>query len=259
MAGLKFHHLNCGTFCPFGGKLVNSSPARMVCHCLLVETPRNGLLLVDTGLGEQVMNGGEHLLELGFKLAARPRLEPNATATAQLKKLGFDPSDVRHVVLTHMDVDHAGGLREFPGAEVHVFRREHQEAMSPTTIMGHRRYPKRMWSHGPKWVLHGELGDLPSEILLVPLVGHTPGHCGVALESESGWIMHAGDAYFHSAEMESEPHCPPGLVAFQNIMQWSRRERLRNPARLRTLVRAPDERVRVFCAHDPSEFDRSLL
>jgi hypothetical protein len=49
------HHLNTGTMCPIGRRLVNGTGglfqrARMVCHCLLIETG-DGLALVDTGIG----------------------------------------------------------------------------------------------------------------------------------------------------------------------------------------------------------------
>ena len=52
---MRIHHLNTGTMCPIGQRLVNGTGsifrrARMVCHCLLVET-HDGLALVDTGIG----------------------------------------------------------------------------------------------------------------------------------------------------------------------------------------------------------------
>jgi hypothetical protein len=52
---MRIHHLNTGTMCPIGRRLVNGTGslferARMVCHCLLIET-HDGLALVDTGLG----------------------------------------------------------------------------------------------------------------------------------------------------------------------------------------------------------------
>ena len=40
---MRVHHLNTGTMCPIGRRLVNGTGsifqrARMVCHCLLIET-----------------------------------------------------------------------------------------------------------------------------------------------------------------------------------------------------------------------------
>ncbi len=37
-----------------------------------------------------------------------------------MKRLGYSINDVRHIILTHLDLDHAGGLHDFPNAAVHV-------------------------------------------------------------------------------------------------------------------------------------------
>ena len=52
---MRVHHLNCGTLCPHGRRLLAGEggllePATVVCHCLLIETD-DGLVLVDTGFG----------------------------------------------------------------------------------------------------------------------------------------------------------------------------------------------------------------
>jgi len=39
-----------------------------------------------------------------------------------------DASDVRHIVLTHLGFDHAGGLDDFPAATVHLLRQESDHA-----------------------------------------------------------------------------------------------------------------------------------
>ena len=39
---------------------------------------------------------------------AHSKLDPAETAVQQVKALGYSPSDVRHVLLTHLDRDHAG-------------------------------------------------------------------------------------------------------------------------------------------------------
>ena len=77
-------------------------------------------------------------------------------------------------------------------------------------------------------------GQLPPEILLVPLVGHTRGHCGIAVDTGEQWLLCAGDAYFYREEMSWEkPHCTPGLAWYQRLMQVHSRWRLLNQRRLR--------------------------
>lgn len=240
----------------------------MVCHCLLLET-KDGLALVDTGLGTEDCADPALRLGRGFGVAARPRLDPAETALAHVTRLGFQREDVRHLVPTHLDLDHAGGLPDFPGATVHIFRPEHDAAMSPRTTIEKHRYRAPHWAHGPKWhlldVAEGgdswfgfdsvrALGGTDDEVLLVPTIGHTRGHCAVAVRTSDGWLLHAGDAYFFDAEMDAtRPRCTPALAAFQRIAAIDDQARVSNQQRLRALARDHGSEVRIFCAHSPVE------
>jgi glyoxylase-like metal-dependent hydrolase (beta-lactamase superfamily II) len=260
---LKIHHLNCATFCPLGGRLVNGPPARLVCHCLLIES-NQGLILVDTGIGLLDIKNPSRLRS-AFRFFARPRFQESEAAINQIEALGYSAKDVRHIILTHLDFDHAGGLPEFPDAEVHVYNDEYAAAMArESRIERHRYYPAN-WKHNPKWNRYEANGEnwfgfesvrgmkgLPPEVLMIPLPGHTRGHCAVAVETGAGWILHAGDAYFHRHEMDPQPRCTPGLQGFQTFMAADNGKRLHNQARLRSL-RAEQSSVEVFCAHDPDE------
>ncbi|MBB1051650.1 MBL fold metallo-hydrolase, partial [Dietzia sp. CW19] len=93
---MRIHQMNCGTF---AGRL----PTRV----LLVEAPA-GLVLVDTGIG--LRDIADPAARLGpLRHAMRPRLDPSETAYRRIEAMGFDPREVRHIVLTHMDFDHIGG------------------------------------------------------------------------------------------------------------------------------------------------------
>jgi glyoxylase-like metal-dependent hydrolase (beta-lactamase superfamily II) len=80
----------------------------------------------------------------------RPRLDPAETAVRRIAALGYRPADVRHVVLTHLDPDHAGGIADFPGATVHVTAAAYRAA----TAAERYRYRRRQWAHGTRWRLH---------------------------------------------------------------------------------------------------------
>lgn len=267
--GMRIHHLNCGTMCPNGARLVNGEggflePSRIVCHCLLIEGD-SGLVLVDTGFGvEDTLK--PRRLGAAFALM-RPRAEIGETALTQIEALGFAAEDVKQIVATHLDPDHSGGLPDFPLAEVHVFARELDAAMSPT-LRDRPRYRRAHWSHNPHWIRHeieGDewfgfegvkiLPDLGTEVLMVPLIGHTLGHTGIAIKRKDGWLLHCGDAYFHHDELSTPPGCPSGLRLFQNLNNADRRQRLANQERLRELVSRHGEEVSLLCSHDPYELD----
>lgn len=280
---MQVHHLNCGVSEPFGGKLMGGEghPLRKVhgvCHCLLIESDR-GLVLVDSGFGT---GDAEHPVErLGkrFVSLARPVLEPRYTALHQLRALGYDSKDVTHILLTHLDPDHAGGISDFPHARVHVMEAEYQAA---NATPGRRerataRINQKQWEHGPLWETyaenHGErwfgfeavreLRGLPPEILLVPLRGHSSGHTGIAVQVNSAertrdkWLLHAGDAYFIHTELDvNHPKTPLGLRIFERRQNVDANASVTNQARLRALINAHGDQVEVFCSHDPAEFFR---
>ncbi len=272
---LRARHLNCGTMCPYGARLIHGhggllAPGKLVCHCLLVETSR-GLVLVDTGFGERDLRAPAARLGRAFLANTRPLLAPEETAVARLRALGHDPRDVRDLVLTHLDLDHAGGLADFPEARVHVAKNEHAAAMARSTLFEKGRYRPAQWSHDVQWVEHAQFGERfmgfeavraldPKEpdVLLVPLTGHTRGHCAVAVRTDRGWLLHAGDAYMHHGEVHGARRtCPPGLDWYGALIATDRSSWVRNQDRLRALTNAHAQsgELTVFCAHSVDEFD----
>jgi glyoxylase-like metal-dependent hydrolase (beta-lactamase superfamily II) len=113
---MRVHHLNCATIRP-------PAVPEMVTHCLLVET-ESGPVLVDAGYGTDDIDRTRERMGSLLPLLLRPALQRSETAIEQVRKLGFAPEDVRHVILTHLDVDHVGGVSDFPWARVHLTRDE---------------------------------------------------------------------------------------------------------------------------------------
>lgn len=263
---LRVHHLDCATMCTLAPRLVvGPGHPGLVCHVLLVETEA-GLVLVDTGLGTADVRAPVERLGRSFTWMVRPRLDEAQTALRQVERLGFTAADVRHIVLTHLDLDHAGGLSDFPKAKVHVTLQEHEAAMLSSSFLEQRRYRPIQWAHWPDFEMYRTRGTrwfgfdavdtlrgLPPEILLVPLFGHTRGHAGVAVHTTDGWQLHAGDAYFHRATVEGG-EVPPTLRLFERAMAMDDAARRSNQARIHALARTGE--ARVYCAHDPVELAR---
>lgn len=196
---MNIHYLNCFT-----------CNARFPRHwrsgalVLLIES-NDGLILVDTGLGTRDYIHTPGIL-WAFKLITIVPLDPEEAAIRQVTKLGFQPEDVRHIVLTHMHFDHAGALPDFPRSKIHVHRFEY-EAIKSGKI---RRwtdggYNRHILDHGPDFELYDKTGEkwydfdairlrLAPEMYLLPLFGHTAGHCGVAVKDGDEWLLHVADA-----------------------------------------------------------------
>lgn len=272
MSQLKIHHMNCGTMCPACRRLINGSGsfferAEMVCHCLLVESEQ-GLVLVDTGLGTNDVLDPSRRLGTGFVAMMAPQLRMEETAIEQIMALGFKASDVKHIVPTHLDLDQAGGLSDFPDAQVHVFEPEYRHAINPS-LRDSLRFRKAQFAHKPKWKIHASTTDnwygfqairpiADVDLFMVPLIGHTRGHVGVAVKQGGKWLLHCGDAYFHRSEvaLKHEDPMPAGLAFFEKLVQTLPAERLATQARLRELVKSSGDEVELFCAHDPVEYAR---
>lgn len=268
---MKVHHLNCATMCPRGERLLAGTggllaQAKLVAHCLLIEAG-DQLVLIDTGLGTTDVANPKRLGQ-PFRAFVRPQCKAAETAIRQIEGLGLDPADVRHIVVTHLDVDHAGGLADFPSAEVHVSASELAAAQAPP-LREKARYVSAQWDHDPVWVEHrvdGDrwfgfdsvrlLPDIGAEIAMVPLAGHSTGHVGIAVESAGGWLLHCGDAYFHSREVATPHSCPVGLRVFQTVVNHNGKARRQNQERLRELAREHREDVRLVCSHDPGELEQ---
>jgi glyoxylase-like metal-dependent hydrolase (beta-lactamase superfamily II) len=270
---VRIHYLNCGTDCPVGGRLFDGFSkgplAKLSCAAQLIETA-DALVLIDTGYGTQDVRRPHPRLSKTMHALLNIKFRMEETAIHQVRALGFSPDDVRHIVITHLDFDHAGGIEDFPNARVHVMEVERDSAERQRRgFISRRRYRPLQWDDVRDWRTYGNGGErwfgfeavrdldgLPPEILMVPLPGHTWGHAGVAIQQRDRWVLNAGDAYFFREEMNiRRPRCTPGLRAYQRMMEVDRGKRLGNQERLRDLKRQMGGELTIFCSHDAQELE----
>jgi N-acyl homoserine lactone hydrolase len=183
-------------------------------YAFVIEHPE-GLIVVDTGETARVAEPGYFpWWHPYFRFAVREWVQPEEEIGPQMRALGFDPHDVRWVLLTHLHTDHAGGLAHFPSAKHLLARREYEDG---TGVLGMLRgfLPNR-W---PDWFrptlvdMQPEArGPFPSshrvtqagDILLVPTPGHTVGHLSVMVQTADVCYFLAGDASYTQDLMLAE-------------------------------------------------------
>ena len=238
----------------------------LVCHVLLVESG-DGLVLVDSGFG--LRDVADTSKRLGpSRLLIRPVLDPDETAIAQVRALGFDPAEVRDIVLTHFDADHVGGLADFPAARVHLTTDEAEAALHPRTRIEKSRYLPACRDHDPVLVRHdasdteswrGFPGavEIVDGVVLVPLPGHTRGHAAVAVEAGNRWILHAGDAFYLRRQLDHRGRVPRGIGTMERTVahDWSKVRA--NHRRLAEVLAADDPTLLLVNAHDPELLERA--
>ncbi|MFE7839427.1 MBL fold metallo-hydrolase [Streptomyces sp. NPDC057474] len=257
---MKVHHLNCGTMLP--------PTDALVCHVLLIEAP-SGLVLVDSGYGlHDIADPGRRLGPV--RHLVRPVLQAEETAARQVEALGFHRDDVRHIVVTHFDVDHIGGLSDFPGAQVHTTAAEALGSVISPSRRERMRYRSAQWAHGPKIVEHTpdgeawrgfaaakELDVIAPGIVLVSLPGHTRGHACVAVDTGTRWILHAGDSFYHHGTLDGHSPVPRALRTMENLVAYDLKKVRANHARLAELHRRDDADLVIVNAHDPALYERA--
>jgi len=182
----------------------------------LVHHPTAGPLLIDTGLHPSIASDPE--ANLG-RLAASftdPKLEKGEDVPARLRAKGIEPSSIRTVVLTHLHVDHASAVSEFPGAAFVVSKAEWEDATSGLLPIL-KYYRPQQFDHAldfrtvdyeadsiNSYSTFGRSFDLfgDGSVVLVSTPGHSAGHQSVVLKTGDGIVLVAGDAIYLDGQLE---------------------------------------------------------
>jgi glyoxylase-like metal-dependent hydrolase (beta-lactamase superfamily II) len=93
------------------------------------------------------------------------------------------------------------------------------------------------------------------DIRLVPLFGHTHGHCGVAFQDRDSWVLHVGDAYYLRAELTNANHPIDELATLRADDNQLRKKSL---DALRELTRCHGDKLCYFGYHDTTELPGNI-
>ena len=186
----------------------------------LVEHPGVGLVLIDTGLHPSVaVKPSENFGRVTLLAFRDLEMDSGQALPAQLRERGLEASAVKAVVMTHLHVDHASGISEFPGATFVVSRAEWDAATSQGQTHG---YVTRQFDHAFDYrLLEFDGPDASSfagfarsfdlfgdgSVRTVYTPGHTLGHMSVLLRTARGEVLVAGDAMYLRRTLD-DTHLP---------------------------------------------------
>ena len=206
---------------------------------LLVESARDGLVLVEAGGGDKWTDRERAMYDLERR-----------TAVDALAELGVDPRDIAHVVLTHLHFDHAAGLTRagdagpvsvFSSARIHVQRQEWNDALANRSTMTKTYFRSHLDPVTAQVELHeGECTPLAG-LALIPTPGHTWGHQSVLVDAPGAPVLYAGDA------CPTIHHAHPAASLGYDMMAY---ESMRS--KLEILGRASAGGWRIALDHDPA-------
>lgn len=222
-AVVRVHPVTTGTalyprdaFYSTGGRLAGlhalgfrSAKDEIPIPAFIVEHPGAGLMLIDTGFHASLAVDPKANLGPVLGRLFNPRMGPQEGMPDQLRARGFDPKDVKTVVMTHLHVDHASGVAHFPDATFIVSEREWHSAAEEKGITA--GYVRRQFDHAFDWqtvdfdsdevesfVSFGRSIDLfgDGSFRLVYTPGHTLGHMSVVLRTRAGEFIVVADAAY---------------------------------------------------------------
>ena len=213
---MKIHVLHTGEvrvspYLPFGGDNCNLLKASgmttpkedwiwLPVSVYLIEHPK-GLILVDTGWHrdmspEGVYDKAAQIKSLGSRVlynVNQGQIPLGEAVDEQLATMGIKPADLDYVLLTHLDCDHANGLRAVKEAK-HIIVA--QEELDCARKNGFIRYKKKWWegvdlqtiewngTEGPAQKSFDLFGD--GSIKMINIPGHCDGLCAVKITREDG-------------------------------------------------------------------------
>jgi len=133
---------------------------------------------------------------------------PGEAVQERLRAIGVDPSEIELIIFTHLHWDHVHNLKHFPNAKMVVNAREYAFALDPIPPFYKSYEHPKLGIKAPFADIDVETIEGESELLpgitVFPTPGHSPGHQSVAVNTEGGVHVIAGDAVFSYDNLEPE-------------------------------------------------------
>ncbi|MEM7322364.1 MAG: N-acyl homoserine lactonase family protein [Actinomycetota bacterium] len=205
----------------------------------LIEHPA-GLVLFDNGMHVELQHD---VTRLGRTASAfRPVYEPGDEVSAKLSARGIRPSDVTHMIFSHLHFDHVGGTEQLPDARV-ISQRTEWEAGQDSRLIEQGVYNPDDYNHGHDLELvdgeHDVFGD--GRLVCIPTPGHTAGHQSLRVELDSGPVILTADCVYFERMLDDML-----VPRFGHDLDQQRES-------MRTLGKLRDSGCRLLYGHDKKQ------
>jgi glyoxylase-like metal-dependent hydrolase (beta-lactamase superfamily II) len=204
-------------------------PFTFVCPPILIEHDK-GLVLFDTGCHPRIMDDivgywGDFWKMMEVKFSPADKLD------TQIKGLGYKLDDVKYVVLSHLHLDHTGGMTLFPNAKFLVGANEIRFAywadpQQRSFFLMDDLVPTRAYN----WLEVGQDYDLfgDGSIQMLSTPGHTPGECTLLVTLPSRKFVLTGDTVHTRQDLAEEKAMVIDYDPAQAVASLKRLKRLRD-------------------------------
>jgi glyoxylase-like metal-dependent hydrolase (beta-lactamase superfamily II) len=221
----------------------------------LVEHP-DGHVMIDTGATHRIKHQTPRFFEriMRFEITGEDEVGPS------MRAIGLRPEDVRLVIPTHLDTDHAGGLGHFPDATVLLHRPEYEYA---STFAGKKRYMPTWWPESFRPTLYDlmpePLGPFPEslrltdhrDVTIVPIPGHSIAQVGIVMKTGAHSVFFTGD---HMVTQERFLRMMASGRYARSLHFHSRRKAIETSRRIASFVR--DTPTILVPTHEVAASDR---
>jgi N-acyl homoserine lactone hydrolase len=169
----------------------------------------DGWVLFDTGCDPAAAEDPEGTWGAVARFV-RPALAVGDDVASRLAEHGVQPAEVKYVVISHLHMDHSGGIRAFPAAEFVIQRAELRFARDPDRL-SRAAYVRSDYDGGEiRWrEVEGD-ARVVDGVHVVLTDGHTPGHQSLVVDIPAGRVVLTGDAAYERQQVDRGN--PPAAV-----------------------------------------------
>lgn len=273
---IKIRIFHTGKVCvspalPFGGNETNPLKASPIfskksdrlwlpVSCYLIEHPK-GKVLFDCGWHrdmspEGVLDKKAQIRSLGSRplyMVNQGVVEKGQTIDEQLKERGIAPSDLDYVLLSHLDCDHANGIRLVKDAKHILVSNDELAGAGKPGRKNRIRFQSKWWdgcdlqgfdwndSEGPFGKAYDVFGDGSVKMIAIP--GHSEGLCALKIKNTEGkYVLLFSDGGYATKSWKEMilPGVSEDKAAQRKSLEWIREQSM------------SDDCLESLANHDPS-------